>query len=218
MNSPSAVCLVVAGLFALGDWYARLRHRRALELVCKPATLVALVVAAIVLDPASGAHSRRVWFVFALLASLKGDVFLMLGDGDTDGPNYFILGLLAFLVAHVLYIGGFWAQGVGGASFALALAVVIVMVAPIAIRVLGALRSEPMLRPPVAVYMAVISVMFASALAAANPWAAVGAGLFVASDSMIAWDRFVRPFSAAGVLIMVTYHLGQAGLVVSLLH
>ena len=41
--------------------------------------------------------------------------------------------------------------------------------------------------------------------------------LFAASDSMIAWDRFVGRFAGASVWIMVTYHLGQAGLVASLL-
>jgi hypothetical protein len=35
---------------------------------------------------------------------------------------------------------------------------------------------------------------------------------------MIAWNRFVQPFAAAAVAIMVTYHLGQLGLVLSLLH
>ena len=48
--------------------------------------------------------------------------------------------------------------------------------------------------------------------------AGVGAALFVASDAMIAWNRFVAPFRAADLGIMVTYHLGQAGLVLSLLH
>jgi len=65
--------------------------------------------------------------------------------------------------------------------------------------------------------MAVISAMLATALATGNVLAAAGAVLFVASDSMIAWDRFVRRFAWAPVAIMVTYHLGQAGLVASLL-
>ncbi len=34
---------------------------------------------------------------------------------------------------------------------------------------------------------------------------------------MIAWDRFVGEFPGAGLRIMVTYHLGQALLVASLL-
>ena len=65
--------------------------------------------------------------------------------------------------------------------------------------------------------MVVIGAMLATALAVGNPLAAVGAVLFVASDSMIAWDRFVGKFPASGVWIMITYHLGQAGLVASLL-
>ncbi len=69
-----------------------------------------------------------------------------------------------------------------------------------------------------ALYMVVISVMLATALASGNVLAGVGAALFVLSDSMIAWSRFVRPFRAAELGIMVTYHLGQAGLVLSLVH
>ena len=46
----------------------------------------------------------------------------------------------------------------------------------------------------------------------------IGALLFVTSDSMIAWSKFVAPFDAAPVAIMVTYHLAQAGFVLSLVH
>jgi uncharacterized membrane protein YhhN len=65
--------------------------------------------------------------------------------------------------------------------------------------------------------MVVIGVMLATALAVGNVLAGAGAALFAGSDSMIAWSRFVRPFSWAAVGIMVTYHLGQAALVASLL-
>src|SRR5262249_38270351 len=69
----------------------------------------------------------------------------------------------------------------------------------------------------VTLYITVISAMLATALASGNVLAAIGAALFVASDSMIAWDRFVHRLAWAPVAIMVTYHLGQAGLVASLL-
>ena len=46
--------------------------------------------------------------------------------------------------------------------------------------------------------------------------AIVGASLFAASDALIAWNRFVGSTPAASVVIMVTYHLGQLGLVLSL--
>ena len=66
--------------------------------------------------------------------------------------------------------------------------------------------------------MVVISAMVTSALASVNGWAIAGATLFFASDALIAETRFVRPVTPnLRVAIMVTYHLGQAGLVVSLL-
>ena len=93
------------------------------------------------------------------------------------------------------------------------------MLAPVAIRVLrGVARNEPALRPPVVAYLLVIGTMLAVAVASGNPLAAVAAAVFVASDAMIAWSKFVAPFAAAPVAIMVTYHLAQAGFVLSLLH
>jgi hypothetical protein len=58
--------------------------------------------------------------------------------------------------------------------------------------------------------------MVACALATGNVLAGVGASLFFASDALIAWNRFVIPVRWAPVAIMVTYHVGQAGLVTSL--
>ena len=82
MNAWCAVAFVVAGVFGVGDWIAKARHDRRLELVCKPLTLVALIAAAIALHPAADAHARRGWFVAALVLSLAGDVLLMLDDDE----------------------------------------------------------------------------------------------------------------------------------------
>ena len=204
---------MIAFGFAVGDWMAKAQRNRRLEYVCKPATLVALTAAACLLDPAAGAGARRGWFVAALLFSLAGDVLLMLDDV----ADLFVFGLAAFLVGHCCYIAGFFTQGPALAALAIAGVVVVAVIAPIAMRILRALTAEPALRPPVVAYMVVIATMLATAIATGNVVAAVGAGLFVWSDSMIAWNRFVRPFGWADVGIMVTYHLGQAGLVLSLL-
>jgi uncharacterized membrane protein YhhN len=45
---------------------------------------------------------------------------------------------------------------------------------------------------------------------------AVGAVLFYASDALIAWNRFVQPRPWMPLAIIVTYHVGQAALVLSL--
>jgi uncharacterized membrane protein YhhN len=204
--------LIVAGLFAIGDWLARATKNERLEYVCKPATLAALIATAVALTPAHDLGARRTWFVVALVCSLAGDVLLMLRS------DMFVAGLAAFLVGHLFYVVGFWAHAPGAVAFCVALAVAVVITAPVGYRILRALRGNRPLGVPVALYMAVISVMLASALATGNVLAGLGAALFVSSDAMIAWNRFVRPFRAADLGIMVTYHLGQAGLVLSLLH
>jgi len=204
--------LVVAAVFAVGDWIAKSRHNVRLEYLCKPATLVALTATALSLTPAHDAGARRSWFVVALVCSLAGDIFLMLPK------DMFVAGLASFLVGHVCYVAGFWAHGPGGVAFAIWAVAVAVVVTPVARRILGAIKDQRDLVVPVALYIVVISVMLATALATGNAFAGIGALLFVSSDTMIAWNRFVRPFRAAELGIMVTYHLGQAGLVLSLLH
>jgi uncharacterized membrane protein YhhN len=170
------------------------------------------VVAAATLDPATGADARRSWFVAALVFSLAGDVLLMLSH------EQFVAGLVAFLVGHLCYIAGFWTDGPSAVAFAGSAVVVALAIGVLARRILPSVRaSEPGLVGPVAGYMLVIGVMVATAIAVGNPLAAAGAVLFAGSDSMIAWDRFVGEFPGAGVSIMVTYHLGQALLVLSLL-
>jgi uncharacterized membrane protein YhhN len=213
--TPAAVAaLVAAGVFAVGNWIAAARGARRLEFWCKPATMIALIVAACALDPAADAAARQWWFVAALVCSLAGDVLLML---DEETRPLFVPGLIAFLLAHVAYVVGFWTQGPTAVGFVIATVVVALVLVPLGYRIVtAAARADAGLRVPVASYIVVISVMVASALASGNAVAGLGAVLFAASDSMIGWNRFVRPFAAAGVAIMVTYHLGQAGLVLSL--
>ena len=204
--------LVVTLLFAVGDWVARLRKFSRLEYVCKPATLAALIAVAVTLSPAAGLDSRRWWFVAALVFSLLGDVLLMIP------ADLFVAGLAAFLVGHLCYLAGFWTRPPDVLALVVAAVVVVTLMAPLAATILRALRGRRALRGAVTLYMVVISAMLITALATGNAWAGVGAALFVSSDAMIAWNRFVRPFRAAELGIMVTYHLGQAGLVLSLLH
>ncbi|HVC70053.1 MAG TPA: lysoplasmalogenase [Acidimicrobiales bacterium] len=211
MTGFATAFLVIGLLLAIGDWIARAVENTRLEYVCKPTTLVALILTAVALTPASDAGARRDWFVAALVCSLAGDVLLMLPS------DLFIAGLGAFLLGHLFYLAGFWSHHPGAPALAVAGAVVLVGLSPLGARVLKALRSQRPIRLPVAVYMVVIGAMLATALATGNVLAGIGAGLFVSSDTMIAWNRFVRPFGPADVGIMVTYHLGQAALVVSLL-
>jgi uncharacterized membrane protein YhhN len=75
---------------------------------------------------------------------------------------------------------------------------------------------EPALRVAIVVYSVVIGTMAASAIASGSTLAIGGALLFVVSDMLIAWSRFVTPYAWAPVAIIVTYHVGQAGLAAAL--
>ncbi|HZJ26514.1 MAG TPA: lysoplasmalogenase [Acidimicrobiia bacterium] len=208
MTIGATIFLVVAGAFAIGDWSARAGARRRLEYVCKPATLVALILVAVTLDPV---HSDvRVWFVVALVFSLAGDVFLMLPS------DAFVAGLGAFLLAHVAYAIGLNLHTSGDWWWALPVVAVAGLLGLRLIRGIIASNHRALIVPVVA-YVGVIAVMVASALASGNVVAAVGALVFMGSDALIGETRFVRPNRWAPVTIMVTYHLGQAGLVLSLL-
>src|SRR5207237_10020609 len=60
------------------------------------------------------------------------------------------------------------------------------------------------------------SLRAASALASTSSVAIAGAVLFLVSDMLIAWNRFVHPRPWAPLAIIVTYHLGQLGLATAL--
>lgn len=211
MTTAAWVFLGVAAVLAVLDWLAVARGTRALEYVAKPGATLALVGVAATLEPLHG--DTRTLFVLALLASLAGDVFLML-PGDR-----FVAGLASFLVAQVLYTAGFALHGGSAADYLVGALVATALVVPLALRFVGALRrsDRAALVPPVAVYMGAIGAMAASAIASGNAFAVVGALLFVTSDALIAETRFVGARSWGPVAIMVTYHLAQAGLVLSLL-
>lgn len=204
MTTTAWFLLVAAAVLALVDWMAVARHRRAVEYVCKPATLVLMIGLALALDPAD--DTQRAWFVVALVLSLIGDVFLMLPR------DAFVPGLASFLLAHLAYIGGLRLESDG---FEPAAFVVIGMAVAIARPVLVSVERSLFL--PVFLYMVVITAMAVCAVNTGDSGAIVGAVVFMMSDSLIAWNRFVSPLRHARVAIMSTYHVAQAALILSLL-
>lgn len=210
MTGTAFLFLSLALVAALVDWVAVDRGNSTLEYLCKPLTIVLLIGAAMGLDPAD--PDVRTWFVVALVLCLVGDVFLMLPK------DRFVPGLVAFLFGHVAYIVGMLVDGVEITRVGIGLVLVALAVASIGIPVLRAVRAgdEPEMEKPVVAYMVVISAMVVSAIGAGHPAGVVGAGLFYASDTLIAWNRFVRASRRGRLAVIVTYHLAQVGLVLSL--
>jgi uncharacterized membrane protein YhhN len=207
VNALATGLLVAAGVSAIGNWIAVARGSAIGVYVCKPLTLVLMVAAALALDPADDA--MRAWFVAALVLSLLGDVFLMLPS------DAFVAGLSAFLLAHVAYVVGLDQDSAG--HWWLAVPVVLV-VAILGRRLVGGIRrsGHPEMVVPVVAYVATILVMVASAVASGNALAAIGALLFMTSDAFIGEDRFVRHRAWQPLVIIITYHVAQALLVLSL--
>lgn len=210
MTGVAFLLLALSIVVAAGDWHAVFHGNKPLEYLCKPLTMVGLFATTLALDVSD--PTVKVWFLMAIALCLLGDVLLMLPQ------DLFVFGLGAFLLGHIAYIGGMVADGIVGARFAVGGLLVLVAVAVIGTRVVRGVRGgdEPELAAPVMAYMGVISLMVASAIGTGHPTAMVGAGFFYASDALIAWNRFLKATRHARLVIMVTYHLAQIGLVLSL--
>jgi uncharacterized membrane protein YhhN len=203
---------VLPAAFAVVDWYAVAREDRRTERWAKPATLVGLVVVALVLGATGSAAG--VWLLIALAFGLVGDT-LLLGDGD----RRFQLGLGAFLLGHLAYVVSFSQVGVDPAEWAWAAWLVLLACLLLTRQVAPAtyLRGGWLLAGPVALYTVVIGAMVILAFDTGQPLLALGATVFAASDSILAVHRFVRPLPAADLVVMVTYHVAQALLVAGVL-
>ena len=215
MTLTATVLLVVAGGFAVGDWFAVGRGSRHLEYWCKPAATAAFLAAAVTLR--ASVDATQVCFVVALALCFCGDVFLMLPP-DARGRDGFVPGLASFLLAQVAFAVGFALRGGPVWGYGLGALLVSAAAVPLGARFVAALRraDRSALVGPVVAYLLAISTMAATAVGGANGWGIAGAGLFMASDALIAETRFVRAHRGAEVAIMVTYHLALAALVASL--
>ncbi len=196
---------LVTAACALVDWYAVARGHRGTETWAKPATLVALTATA-ALGGALETTAGR-WLLVALAFGLLGDVFLL---GRSTGR--FQAGLGAFLVGHLAYLACFVALGLAEPLGAAAGGVVALGALAAAREVLPTVHRAdgPAVSAPVGVYMLVITAMVVLAWATGSWLVALGASVFVASDTTLAINRFVRPLPGADVVVMVTYHVGQA--------
>jgi uncharacterized membrane protein YhhN len=210
VTAAAFLLLALALTAAVVDWIAVRHGQQQVEYVAKPATLALLTLVALALDPRQA--DVRAWFVVALLLSLAGDVALML-PGDL-----FVPGLVAFLGAHLAYIVGLLLDRVLVGGLVLGLVLVAVGLAVVGLRLLGAVRTRnPAMAGPVLAYMGVISAMVVCACATGRPLAIAGALLFYASDATLARNRFVERHEYGDTAVMVTYHLAQMLLVLSLI-
>ena len=209
--------LAVIGLAAVvGLFVARQQGWPWLRVLCKPLPVLAMAIwVAQKRDAHPAARRYGGWLGAGLLFGMLGDILL-----ETP-PNQFLGGLVAFLIGHVCYVVGMWRDDARLQASRLA---PVLLFGGVMLMVLwphlGALRL------PVISYTVVIVAMGwrAWARVSAGPnlrpdlWTgALGATLFLFSDGMLAYNRFVAPLPAAGYMIILTYWAGQLGLARSIL-
>jgi len=177
--------------------------------VFKPLTMLLAMVLVVLRARRCGALERfDILLLLALLASMAGDIFLMLPG------NYFLPGLASFLVAHFFYIAVF-RQNTPWFPSHRALAGTLAAGAAMYIWVWTGL-NDPVLKLAVATYVTVIALMVAQAIGratvqktrAANA-VAWGACAFMLSDSLIAINRFVQPLPLVSLWVLGSYYLAQ---------
>lgn len=154
----------------------------------------------------------RLWLGLGLLAGSAGDAFLALQ------PTQQALGILAFGIGHLIYIGLFADQlrrkGNRGLPGYLAAGILVVFGAVMLIALQPYFGD---LRIAASVYNGIILVMAVLALIGrAPPLATLGALLFVVSDAVLAWRMFAGMLDWAGPVVWVCYFGGQALIAIGL--
>ncbi|SHE60670.1 lysoplasmalogenase [Pedobacter caeni] len=193
--------------------YAEFNEVSSLRYLIKPCIVLSLLIMLYTQTGLKGRFHKRLFT--GLVFALAGDVLLMLA---WKAPSYFMYGLVAFLICHVYYISAFYldfrsAQELDkkGARIAIVLCALFSISFYFFLRPhLGAMKL------PVMVYTFVISMMMMMAAFRNKRVNTIsfnlilfGALCFLLSDSILAYNKFVKGFDFAGVLIMATYMVAQ---------
>lgn len=168
-----------------------------------------------------GSKSLCLIFLIALFFSWVGDVLLM-------NERFFLMGLLAFLISHLGYVMA-WRKHrnaqtqhvLGGLHRARMALPVILYGTGMAVVLMPHLNN---LQIPVLLYAGVLIWMVLQALfrygytsQASFGYVFGGSVLYMLSDSLLAFNKFVQPVSMAGFWIMLTYIAAQFLLVTGIL-
>jgi uncharacterized membrane protein YhhN len=183
----------------------------ALQYYSKP--LLMIILGAYFISQTKFSSARlKAWILAALFFSWTGDVLLIFQENRS---LFFLLGLSAFLLAHVFYIVFFHNIRLKEEikSNPLLLLIVVIYYA-ILISLLSPYLGT--MKLPVRIYGIVISFMILLAMhmlfiknGTSGKWMFFGALLFVISDSTLAVNKFYHSFEGSGIIIMLTYGLAQ---------
>jgi len=191
---------IIALLSAIITVYAKVRENNLLQYIFKPSTMIAIILLAI-LNVSSPPTFYQKMIITGLIFSTVGDIFLI-------DSRRFVQGLMSFLLAHVCFIIAFFSTpNFPTAIFYLAY---VALFLSILWKRLGNLKI------PVIVYSFALTLMSWFALSRyvelndhKSLLAFLGSISFVASDSLLAFNKFKSSFPFAEILILSTYFVAQ---------
>ncbi len=161
--------------------------------------------------------SIRVITLLALMFSLIGDVLLMFVN---KSANFFMSGLVAFLIAHIMYISVFYKSRNKTANKLPIIVILLIYASGLFYFLIDGL-GEMLI--PVLLYLLVILTMATTAFirkrSNKNSYKLVfiGAVFFMISDSLLALNKFYEPLPFSNISIILTYALAQYLIVLGIL-
>ncbi len=149
-------------------------------------------------------------YVLALIFSFFGDVFLMF-----SGELYFIIGLISFLIAHLLFI-----KIVINQTQKQSISKVIISIIPFLVLFLGLILFlkdflNDLLIPviiyglAICTFGAVSFINYLSIKSRKSLLMLIGSIIFITSDSVLAINKFYNSSHLFEIIIMITYILAQ---------
>jgi uncharacterized membrane protein YhhN len=148
-------------------------------------------------------HNKRYFLLIFI-----GLFFCALGDALLKN---FVVGLSAFLIGHLFYIAAFITRWKFSWIRLCTIVPILIYAGIIATNLNGAMQNTDNegLIIPVMIYLFIILSMGWFSMMTGNVWSMLGSTLFIISDSILAWNKFISHVSYSGVLIMLTYYTAQ---------
>ncbi|HEY5688913.1 MAG TPA: lysoplasmalogenase [Yeosuana sp.] len=217
LNKPVILFLIIYSIILIFELiFDNTESLKSYHYLTKPLLVSSLIIFFLQHNPLKDTQTKQI-VVSALLFSLLGDILLMFTEMNS---LFFIGGLLAFLIAHVMYILVFLKKiniTKKTLKFALLLLFYTIGIFYLLKDGLGNLFI------PVIIYMFVILMMFTTAFlregrVSKNSYNLVffGAIFFIISDSLLALNKFYSPLPLSGIWIMTTYSIAQLLIVLGL--
>ncbi|WP_053971714.1 lysoplasmalogenase [Mangrovimonas sp. ST2L15] len=206
-------CLLLA-LELICSHFASLQPYR---IITKPLLVLSLIIFFLLRAKHLDGISKSLTLL-ALICSLTGDILLLFVEHTS---SFFLAGLVAFLLAHILYISTFLKRRNPYKKPYLLYA----LLASYAILIFLLLKNHlGDFMVPVAIYMGVILVMAVTSFLRIKQVSAssfllvfLGAIFFLISDSILAINKFYTPLAMSHLSIMFTYATAQLFIVLGLI-